>query len=424
MTKQKQELCEKRENLVNTLATLDAEKDGAQYDDILAKIEEVDAAIDRLEKAESVAKQSATAAGNAAPADDKKKFKNFAEQLKAVVNAAKTKGRNVDPRLISDDIKGVNTETDADGGYAVQSDFLGNILDRAFERSQIISRCRQYTVSANSNRVNYVQLDDSNDASTSGGVVVAGGVQAYWAEEGGTVTPSKPKFKSTEIKLGKAMGLAYVTEEAMEDMPFLSQTLEDSFSDAVAGLLTNGILNGEGELAENGRQPTGVLGSNAVVTVTPADSTKLTYADFLNMKAAMRKKDWANAAWFVHPDLEAILPTLADANGNQVFMPAGGISGAQYDTILGRPVIYDEFMAAKDSKGDILLANFDQYMLIRKGEERKEWSMHVEFLTDQQCFRIVMRVSGAPVNNTTYAVRNSTSKRASFVTLNTRTAGG
>lgn len=123
MTKQKQELCEKRENFVNTLATLDAEKDGAQYDEILAKIEEVDAAIDRLEKAESVAKQSATAAGNAAPADDKKKFKNFAEQLKAVVNAAKTKGRNVDPRLISDDIKGVNTETDADGGYAVQSDF-------------------------------------------------------------------------------------------------------------------------------------------------------------------------------------------------------------------------------------------------------------------------------------------------------------
>lgn len=422
MTAKMQALCDERKKLLDVLNTLDAEKDGEKYDEILAQISAKDAAIDRLEKSEALDKQSATETAD--PVDEgKKKFKNFGEQLTAVINAAKSKGRNVDPRLISDDIKGVNTETDADGGYAVQSDFLGNILDRAFERSEIVNRCRQYTVSANSNRVNYVQVDDSNDAATSTGVVVSGGVQAYWAEEGGTVTATKPKFKSAEVKLGKAMGLAYVTEEALQDMPFLSQFLEDSFSDAVAGLLTNGILNGEGEQVDEARQPVGVLGSNAIVTVTPAVSTQLTYADFLNMKASMRKKNWANAAWFVHPDLEAILPTLADDNGNQVYMPAGGISGAQYETILGRPVIYDEFMAKKDSKGDILLADFNEYMLIRKGEERKDWSMHVEFLTDQQCFRIVMRVGGAPVNNTTFAVRNSTSKRGAFVTLGARTAG-
>lgn len=421
MTVEMQNLCAKRGELLNTLSSLDPEKDGKEYDNFLSQIEATDAAIDRLERSEKLGKQSAT---TLTPPENKKRFANFGEQIKAIVAAGKSKGRNVDPRLIeiNNEIKGTNTETDEDGGYAIQSDFMGNILDRAYERSEIISRCTTYTVSTDSNRVNYVTIDDSEDAATSDHIVVAGGVQVYWVGEGETVAPSKPKIKSTELKLSKMMGIAYVTEEALQDINFMSQLISDSFSDAVAGLLTNGVIRGNGEQMGEARQPVGILNSSALVTVTPADSTKLTYTDLLGMKAHMRKKNWSNAAWFVHPDLEAVLPTLADENGNQVYMPAGGISGAQYETILGRPIIYDEFTSAKGSKGDIILADFSEYLLIKKGEERKDWSMHVEFLTDQQCFRIVMRVNGAPKYNNTYSVRNSESRRGVFVTLGARTS--
>lgn len=383
--------------------------------DVLTEIGNVDAAIDALEKAEAIETQSATVVN--ADKEKEKKFKNLAEQLRAIKAAAVSKNRDVDPRLVKDEIKGVGTTVEEDGGYAIQSDFIGNILDRAFERSEIVGRCRTYSVSANSNRVNYVTLDDSKDAEQEG-VVVAGGVQAKWVKEGETVAPSKPKFKAVERKLSKIMGIAYATEEALQDMPFLAQLLEDSFSDAVAGVLTDGILNGKGTDLEMS-EPIGVLGSSALVKVAPTDKSDKTLKaqDLLNMRAAIREKDWGNAVWFMHPDLASSLPLLNDGGTNLIFMPEGGLSGAQYSTILGRPVVFDEFMAAKGKTGSVLLANFDQYMLIKKGEERKDWSMHVEFLTDQQCFRIVLRVNGAPMFNNTWSVRNSDTKRGSFVTL-------
>ncbi len=421
MTAKMEKLIAEKNKYISANNALDPLTDLETFRANNAAIKNINDAIVELEKQEAEEKGEVLVQNNAQPiTEDSKKFKSLGEQLRAIRNAAISKGKDVDKRLVKDDIKGVGTTVEADGGYAIQSDFIGNILDRAFQRSEIVSRCRTYAVSANSNRVNYVTLDDSADAEKDG-VVVAGGVQAYWAKEGETVDTSKPKFSAVERKLSKIMGIAYATEESLQDIPFLAQLLEDSFSDAVAGLLTDGILNGKGTDLDMS-EPIGVLnatGSKAIIKVAPTDKEGKTIKaqDFLNMKAAMRPKDWNNAVWYIHPDLEASLPLLNDGATNLVFMPEGGLSGGQYATILGRPVVFDEFMAQKDKTGSVLLANFDQYMLIKKGEERKDWSMHVEFLTDQQCFRIVMRVNGAPMFNKTWSVRHSTTKRGSFVTL-------
>lgn len=429
MNEQKEILFAKRDELKNSAKVLKAKdltiaENLDALNKVLDEIEATDKAIDAIEKAEKIESQSATAVNSATESKDK--FNSFGEFLNAVKVAGKTKDRVVDKRLVKDAIKGVNETTDADGGYAVQSDYLGVILDGARERSQILQRCRNYTVANDANRINYITPDLSAETSANAGTVVAGGVQAYWVDEGGTVTATKPKFKNNEIKLGKIMGIAYVTEEMLQDAAFMPNYLEDSFSEAVAGLLTDGVINGAGESVDSStaRQPLGIMNSSALVSVAMADTAttnkKLKAQDFLNMKSAMRNKNWANAVWFIHPDYEADLPLLVDDSGNQLFMPAGGISGGQYDTILGRPVVYDEFVAAKGSYGAILLADMSEYMLISKGNERKEWSMHVEFLTDQQCFRIILRVGGAPVNNTTYTVRHSSQKRGAFVTLGTK----
>lgn len=420
MTKEMEELYAKRTALQNKMRTLNASENKEELKNTLKEFDELEETITLAEKQEkTLADKAEPVNGNAK--EDKNKFKNFGEQLRAIKDAAVSRGRVIDPRLVKDEIKGVNTETDADGGYAIQSDFLGPILDRAFEKSEIVNRCRKYTVSSNANSANWVIPKDEDDA-TKDGVVVAGGVQVFWTSEGQTVTPTKPAFDKRELKLGKLMGLAYVTEEGLEDIPFMASYLEDCFSDAASGALTEGILNGKGEVVGDNRQPQGVLTSKAVVSV-PKSGADVTAKDLLAMKSRMIKKNWANAAWFIHPDLEEVLPLLKDESGNLLYMPEGGISGTQYGTILGRPVIYDEFLPAKGSYGEVLLADFNNYLLIKKGEERKDWSMHVEFLTDQQCFRIIMRVNGAPMDNRTYAIRHSNNRRGAFVALGTAASG-
>lgn len=428
MTEAMQKMYAERDALRNTLNALNVNE---KFDEVQKVIDQINALDKRIDAQQT--KEKITLDGldlktedTVKAADNSGKFDTFGEFLNAVKIAGQTKDRIVDSRLTKNAIKGVNETTDADGGYLVQSEYLGVIFDGARERSEILARCRRYPVTGENNRIKYNTPDLSAETADTARTIVAGGVQAYWTDEGSSVTPSKPKFKKAEIELNKVMGIAYVTEEMLQDAAFMPNYLEDSFSEAVAGLVTDAVLNGAGKSVDTSTssQPLGILKSDAVAAIamsdTAATNKKLKAQDFLNMKAAMRKKDWANAAWFIHPDYEADLPLLADDNGNPLFLPAGGISGAQYDTILGKPVIYDEFLPAKGSYGSILLANMNQYMIITKGNERKEWSIHVEFLTDQQCFRIVLRVGGAPVNNTTYTVRHSTQKRASFVTLGTK----
>ena len=78
-------------------------------------------------------------------------FHSLGEQLQAVVNAAKT--HVVDKRLlqVNNAVQGASEGTQADGGYAIQEDFAGRILETAVATGDILSRVDSYTVGANSN---------------------------------------------------------------------------------------------------------------------------------------------------------------------------------------------------------------------------------------------------------------------------------
>lgn len=86
------------------------------------------------------------------------------------------------------------------------------------------------------------------------------------------------------------------------------------------------------------------------------------------------------------------------AGGSSVYMPAGGLSGQPYATLLGLPVIAIEQASALGDAGDIILADFqDGYILAEKGGIQTDMSIHVQFLYDESIFRFVLRVDGQPV---------------------------
>jgi len=83
--------------------------------------------------------------------------------------------------------------------------------------------------------------------------------------------------------------------------------------------------------------------------------------------------------------------------GQLVFVPPGGLSGAPYGSLLGRPVIPIEQASALGDVGDIILADLNGYILAQKGGVQADVSIHVEFVSDQQVFRFIMRIDGQPV---------------------------
>ena len=85
--------------------------------------------------------------------------------------------------------------------------------------------------------------------------------------------------------------------------------------------------------------------------------------------------------------------------------------------MLGKPVLFDQNCGAPGTVGDVLLIDPKQYILLSKGTARQDWSIHVEFLTDQSCFRMVFRCNGAPKVSRPLTIKNSQKTRSPFVAL-------
>ena len=339
-------------------------------------------------------------------------FNSLGEQLQAIVAAAKGKGVDKRLRQVNNAVMGSNEGSDPDGGYAIQEDFAGSILETAVSTGDILSRVDSYTVGANSNAARWLMVDET-DVSAS----VFGGVQMYWASEGATVAASRPKFKELKLDLEKMMGFAYATDELLQDAAFMSGFFGTAFLVATNRLLEDGIIAGDGV-----GKMTGLMNSGALITVDAEAGQAagtLNAQNILKMWSRALMSGRKNMVWLMHPDLEDQLPQLM-LGDKLIWMPEGGISGAQYQTILGRPVLFNDNCQSIGTKGDVLLADLKQYMLLKKGTAKQDWSMHVEFLTDQMCFRMVLRCNGTPKVTAPVKLKNSNRTRSPYVTLAAR----
>jgi HK97 family phage major capsid protein len=141
------------------------------------------------------------------------------------------------------------------------------------------------------------------------------------------------------------------------------------------------------------------------------------------MYARMWARSLPRSEWYINqdcwPQLFQLQHTIG-TGGVPVFLPPGGISGAPYGTLLGRPVMPIEQCETLGTVGDIILADFSQYLMIEKGGIDAASSIHVQFLTNQTVFRFVLRTDGQPKRNTALTPFKGTATQSSFVTLATR----
>lgn len=422
------ELRAKKSQLAAEAEQLVADGKFDEVDAKSAEMETINANIARLEKLHAETARNATpvdgydgilhnSASEKKPADKDsvRPFSSLGEQLKAIYQASKGKR---DERLdkVNNAALGTNGGTGADGGFLLQEDFAGAILESAVQSSPLLNRLDRYTCSSAANAMRWVQADET-DVSTS----VFGGVQMYWASEATTVAASKPQFREMKLDLEKMMGFAYVTDEMLEDASFLSGFFGSAFSLAADRLLIDGVLNGDGV-----GKPLGILKSNAIIEVAKESGQAagtFVGANAIKMQARSMPRNRDKLVWLMHPDLEEQLPYLALQSGEAakfLWNPEGGLGGFDAQRVLNKPVLYEDSCAAVGSVGDVLLIDPTQYILLTKGTARQDWSVHVEFLTAQNCFRMIFRCNGAPKVNTPLTIKNSTKTRSPFITLAAR----
>ena len=419
------ELRAQKSRLLTQAEGLVAEDKFQEADQITAQMETINQQIAGLEKLAQASRESAGPVYDGAlhtrPARDEgegeeRPFATVGEQLRAIYNFRKNHVEDKRLHQVNNAVLGTNGGSGADGGFALQTDFAGAIMESAVERSPLLNRLDRYTCSASANSMRWIAADETDVSKA-----VFGGVQMYWAAEGAAVNASSPKFREMKMDLEKMMGFLYCTDEMLEDAAFLSSFAANSFTLAGDRLLTEGVICGDGV-----GKPLGLLHSKALVTVAKEDSQAAgTFlgANAIKMQARSMPRNRERLVWLMHPDVEEQLPTLSIQSGEAakfLWNPEGGLGNFDTQRVLNKPVLFEDSCSALGSAGDILLVDPYQYILLTKGTVKQDWSIHVEFLTDQNCFRVVYRCNGGPKVSKPLTIKNSEKTRSPFVALAAR----
>lgn len=415
---------------------LHAEKfDEETYNKIMDEVRGLAAHIKRAEEMEALELEMKSSIDDKThrelPGDDgkpaKKEVKQFSsigEQLISVSRACNPYAPMRDERLMFFDDReqrlmpsGSSEGVPSDGGFLVQKDYAAELLRRSYATSELIGRTRRIPISGNSTGVKINGLVDNNRQTGSR----FGGITVYWTEEAGLKLASKPKFRQIELNVHKLAALWYATDELLQDAAAITGVINEAFPEEFNWVMNEALLTGTGV-----GQPLGIFNSPALITVPieqgqPAGT--IYYENIKNMWSRLWARSRGNAVWLINQEVE---PQLYDmglmlgTGGTPVFMPPTGITGSMYSTLFGRPIIPIEHCSALGTVGDIVLADFSQYITIDKGGLDSASSIHVRFVYDETVFRFVYRFDGQPIWETVLTPAKGTLTYSPFVVLAAR----
>ena len=383
----------------------------AEYDKNEKEITRLNALADREAKArEPVNTPAVTVVNEPMP----KPFKSLVQQLHCIKQAAL--GNGIDPRLSKlqeiQNALGGNVGVGQEGGFAVQTDFAGMLMDSAAKAGQILPLVDSYEVTDGSNSVKWIDIDEDDVSET-----VFGGVRVYWAAEAAQVSASHPKLSEKELKLEKLMGFAYATYELDADSSFVNTLYNRAFALAIQRALEAAIVSGDGV-----GKPLGFLKSGALVTIAKETGQLKETVNWKNLSAMyhriLRKTD---AVWLVHPDVHEQFDFLefpVGTGGVPVYLPA--TQAGSLDILRGKTIVESDHCSALGTVGDANFVDLSQYMLAYKGGVDAATSIHVQFLTAENCFRFIFRANGMPKRNKALTIKNSSKQRSPYITLATR----
>lgn len=361
------------------------------------------------------------------PLEDKSKWgwRHLGEYAKSVVLAS-AKGGPVDQKLINQGSQLAPTTwsseaSGTDGGFAVPPDFRATIMEKVMGEDSLLARTDQQTSSSNNFTI---PVDETTPWQTSGGI------QAFWQGESSQLTQSKISLEQRTLILHKLTALVPATDELIEDATSLANYLNRKAPDKLRFKLNLAILQGDGA-----GKPLGILPAPGTVSVAKQGSQladTLVANNILKMWSRMYAPWRPGAVWLINQDIEPQLNKLSIPGtddtgaavttwGIPVYVPAGGFSQQPFATLMNRPVIATQACETLGDKGDIILANLNEYLSVQKTTGiRADTSIHLFFDYDITAFRFIMRVAGQPWMSAAISPRDGSNTLSAFVTLDER----
>jgi len=299
-----------------------------------------------------------------------------------------------------------------DGGFFLQGETSTELMTNGFNNSEILPRTAARTLNPGTQFVTIYGIDETSRVNGSRG----GGIRVYTNSELGEFTASKTKFSEIRIEPSKLTGLFYASGEMMRNVTFMGQEIRQLFGEEFAFKCQDLVIRGSGA-----GEALGILNAAALVSVAKESGQKAKTINTINLSKMWSRASGKNPVWFVNRDVTPQLDELSITAGTGALEPRF----VQYDAqgvlrIKGAPVIQIEQCETLGTVGDIILADFSQYITANKGDIMEAMSIHVEFLYDQETYRFIYYFDGQPRWKSALNPYKGSNSVSPFVALATR----
>jgi HK97 family phage major capsid protein len=304
------------------------------------------------------------------------------------------------------------TYADQYGGFLVPETFLPQLLTTDFDGDPTAGRTQQIPMATPTVRIPARVDKDHSSGSVSGGFTVARRIETAAA------TASRQSYELISMVANNLFGLAYATEEILTDSAVsFAALLQAGFRDQFASHLLDEKLRGTGV-----GEFEGILNTPSLVSVAKEggqSADTIVYENVIKMRA--RCWGYANAFWLANHDTYPQLAQMSmdiGTGGSAVWQPS--VVPDRPDMLLGRPIVFSEYAETLGDKGDLILANWSQYLEGTYQGMQQAASIHVRFLNHEQTFKFWMRNDGRSWWRTALTPRKGASTLSPFVTLDAR----
>ncbi len=344
-----------------------------------------------------------------ADGDPKLGFRTRADFFGAVI-AAGMHGAKPDSRLryeAAAPTTAGSENTGGDGGYLVPPEYTRQIMQLALEEGSFLPLTMQLPITGNS-------ISFPADETTPWGT---DGIRMNWQAELAAITQTKPKLTERTLKLRKLIGLVPLSDELLADAQAAGAFVTQALGRSLAWKTNDTIVNGAG-----GQVPLGFRSSGAVISITKETSQTadtINAANVAKMLGRLLGQASQRARWLVNNDAFNQVITMTVGNQPIWTPPQSGFKDAPMGFLLGRPLIVTQVCQTLGDAGDIVLADFGQYVTISKGPEAAE-SMHIFFDADATAFRLTFRMDGQPWLSAPVNPANGSSTLSPFVQIEAR----
>jgi len=237
---------------------------------------------------------------------------------------------------------------------------------------------------------------------------VFSGVTVTWLAEAGAKPESVPHFANVNLDPNEVAAHIIVSDKLLRNSAAAGTIASTLLRRAIVAAEDWDFLRGPG-----GPRPQGIIGHAGTIVVARAGAATVTYPDIVGMYA--RALFGGPMTWVVSPTTLPQLMVMVDAGGHLIWQP-NAVAGAP-GTMLGFPVVVNPRSPVLGAQGDVLLGDF-QYYLVKDGSGIfVDASPHLLFLTNRTVIKAFWNVDGSPWMTTPMLLEDGVTTVAPFVAL-------